>query len=515
MHLIDFFDHGLQLNPHAECVVEGSERMSYEQVSGWSHCIALGLRNAGIKEQDRVAILSPNNLWGYVSMLGLQRARCIWVVLNARSSVDDTITHLQRARASWIFYHSEFEADLPRILAGAPNLRGATCVDKEDGLHPGLSAWAQAYAGQSFPLPEKDDREAIFRIASSGGTTGAPKAVMHTQIGIEANVAAFTAITPHEGLPRYLLAIPMTHAGGSASFHVLARGGSVHILHKPDLALMIQTIETEKITIMMLTPTTVYSMLALPDIRKHDFSSLRYLLFGAAPMSAEKLKEAIDVFGPVMLQIYGQTEAATVLTAMLPSDYALIDSDPALAHRLHSCGRPTPFARLAIMDEAGKVLGPGERGELVVRSGMVMRGYWEEEVPDTSVNKYGWHHTSDIAYRDEDGFFYIVDRIRDLIITGGFNVFPSETEQVIWSHPAVRECAVIGVPDKKWGEAVKAVIELKPGATVDPEEIIALCKAKLGSVKAPKTVEIWDELPRSPIGKVLKKNIRERFWTKS
>jgi acyl-CoA synthetase (AMP-forming)/AMP-acid ligase II len=167
------------------------------------------------------------------------------------------------------------------------------------------------------------------------------------------------------------------------------------------------------------------------------------------------------------------------------------------------------------MSSTGELLPRGERGELVVRGGMVMQGYWNEQELDTGASKFGWHHTGDIAYEDEEGYFYIVDRVRDLIISGGFNIFPSEVEQVVWSHPAVQDCAVIGVPDEKWGEAVKAVVELKPGASATGEEIMALCKEKLGSVKAPKTVEFWDELPRSPLKKVLKKEIRQRYWSAS
>jgi acyl-CoA synthetase (AMP-forming)/AMP-acid ligase II len=197
---------------------------------------------------------------------------------------------------------------------------------------------------------------------------------------------------------------------------------------------------------------------------------------------------------------------------MTPEDYLKILSDHRLEHRLRSCGRAGPFCRLAVMDESGTLLPTGKSGELVVRSGMVMGGYWEEADLDSATSRYGWHHTGDIAYMDENGYVYLVDRIRDLIITGGFNVFPSEVEQVIWSHPAVQDCAVIGVPDDKWGEAVKAVIQLKPGATAGESEIIALCKERLGSVKSPKTVEFWLDLPRSPLNKVLKKTIRQRYW---
>ena len=180
--------------------------------------------------------------------------------------------------------------------------------------------------------------------------------------------------------------------------------------------------------------------------------------------------------------------------------------------RLASCGKATPLMRVEVMDEAGALLPRGERGEIVVRGGLVMKGYYNNRAATEEASAFGWHHTGDIGVIDEDGFVYIVDRKKDMIISGGFNVFPSEVEQVLWGHPAVQDCAVIGVPDEKWGEAVKAVVELKPGATVEGAELIALAKDRLGGVKAPKSVDFIDTLPRSPVGKVLKKTLREPYW---
>lgn len=281
---------------------------------------------------------------------------------------------------------------------------------------------------------------------------------------------------------------------------------------KPDLDAIVNTIERERITTTILVPTVIYSLLARPDIRSRDFSSLRYLCVGAAPLSKDKLSEALNIFGPVIAQIYGQTEASSMLTCMTPQDYGQIMEQPAYGHRLTSCGRPSPFARIAIMNSDGELLPTGERGEVVVRSGMVMQGYLDDPVGQAEASRHGWHHTGDVGYLDEDGFLYIVDRLRDLIISGGFNVFPIDIEQVIWGHPGVQDCAVVGVPDDKWGEAVKAVVQLKPGAQVTEDDIIDLCRRQLGAVKTPKSVEFWEALPKSPLGKVLKKDIRAKFW---
>lgn len=240
-------------------------------------------------------------------------------------------------------------------------------------------------------------------------------------------------------------------------------------------------------------------------------SSLKNLVYASAPMSVDKLVEAIEVFGPVLTQTYGQAEACMICTFFSPEDHveALKSNN---RHRLASCGKISPLVRLEVMDEEGRLQPRGERGEIVVRGGLVTSGYYNNPKATEEASTFGWHHTGDIGVIDADGFVYIVDRKKDMIISGGFNVFPSEVEQVLWSHPAVQDCAVIGVPDEKWGEAVKAVVELKPGAAVAAEELIGLAKEKLGGVKAPKSVDFIAALPRSPVGKVLKKDLRAPYW---
>jgi acyl-CoA synthetase (AMP-forming)/AMP-acid ligase II len=273
------------------------------------------------------------------------------------------------------------------------------------------------------------------------------------------------------------------------------------------------SIEHNRISRLFLPPTALYALLGHPEVRDHDYSSLRHFAVGAAPIAPDRLSEAVEVFGPVMCQVFGQTEAPMLCTFMPPAVIADAIADPARRQRLSSCGRPTLVARVEIMDDDGTLLGPGERGEIVVRGELVFSGYWEN--PDAtaeSTRPGGWHGTGDVGLRDEDGFIYIVDRKKDMIISGGFNVFPSEVEAVIHSLGTVNDCAVIGLPDDKWGEVVTAVIEPKPGATIDADIVINACKAQLGSIKAPKRVIVRD-LPRSANGKVLKRELRDAFWT--
>jgi acyl-CoA synthetase (AMP-forming)/AMP-acid ligase II len=212
-----------------------------------------------------------------------------------------------------------------------------------------------------------------------------------------------------------------------------------------------------------------------------------------------------------MTQAYGQTEAPLLCTFLGPAEHAV--EDPVqLRRRLASCGRQTLFTRVEIMDESGRILGCNEPGEIVVRGDLVMLGYHDNPAENAQASRFGWHHTGDVGLRDEQGYFYIVDRKKDMIISGGFNIFPSEIEQVLWSHPAVQDCAVIGVPDDKWGEAVVAIVELKDSRTSCDDDLAAFCRERLGGMKTPKRIEFWPELPRSPVGKVLKRDIRERFW---
>jgi Acyl-CoA synthetases (AMP-forming)/AMP-acid ligas es II len=228
-------------------------------------------------------------------------------------------------------------------------------------------------------------------------------------------------------------------------------------------------------------------------------------------MSWEKLKRAIEVFGPVMAGGYGQTEAPASISYLTPAEH-FVGGELASDERLSSVGRPNPLIRVEIMGEHGEVLPQGETGEICVRGDLVMKGYYKapDKTAETIVD--GWLHTGDVGHLDAQGYLHITDRKKDMIISGGFNVYPSEIEQVIWSHPAVQDCAVIGVPDEKWGEAVKAVVERNAGYEVSADELVALCKQKLGSVKAPKSVEFVAALPRSPVGKVLKKDLREQYW---
>ena len=509
MNYIDYFDHGASHFPHRTCLTDGELSLSYNDTQAYSHRIAKALQAEQLGEGSKVAVYSPNHVMAFVAILGLFRAGSVFVPINAKGAVEENSYILNNTDVEWLFYHSRFAAQVAEIRNNVPKLRGCICIDQPCGEDRALAQWSDGFKGEASSLTEDPDRLAF--LSSTGGTTGQPKGVCVSNRSLEALVASCLVSMPCDQPPVHLVAAPLTHAAGAIAFPLFTQGATQWLMSEVDPETIMQMIERHQVTHLFLPPTVIYLMLAHPKVRDYDYSSLKYFIYAAAPMSGEKLRQAMDIFGPVMVQTYGQAEAAMICTFMSVKDHqeAL---QPGNEHRLVSCGKVTPFTRLAIMDDEGNLLPTNEKGEIVIRGSLVMDGYYNNPAATEESQAYGWHHTGDIATIDDEGFVYIVDRKKDMIITGGFNVFPSEVEQVIWSHPNIQDCAVVGVPDDKWGEAVKAVVEVVPGKNLNEAELISLCKEKLGSVKAPKTVEVWDSLPRSPVGKVLKKTIRQKFW---
>ncbi|HEU5097066.1 MAG TPA: AMP-binding protein [Reyranella sp.] len=504
MRLIDYFDRGADLFPERHCLHDGTHGWTYAEVRETTHRIANGLLKAGLAAGAKAAVYSPNHAMAYAALMGIVRAGLVWAPVNARNAIEENLFILDNTDVEVLFYHSSFEGYVSRIREACPRIGTFICIDD-----PAFESWLARFEAAAPDLPDAPDEVAI--LISSGGTTGRPKGVQITNRAIETLNSIFWACMPIEAPPVHLMVAPMTHAAGVCSFPLLPYGGTNIFMGTSDPGAILAAIEKHRVTHIYMPPTLIYILLAHPDIGKYDYSSLRNLVYASAPMSVDKLVEAIEVFGPVLTQTYGQAEAAMICTFFSPRDHAEA-LEGKKRHRLASCGKATPLMRVEVMDDEGRLLPRGERGEIVVRGGLVMKGYYKNPQATAEVSTFGWHHTGDIGVIDEDGFVYIVDRKKDMIISGGFNVFPSEIEQVLWSHPAVQDCAVIGVPDDKWGEAVKAVVELKPGAKAEAAELMALAREKLGGVKAPKSVDFVSTLPRSPVGKVLKKDLRATYW---
>ena len=514
MRSIDYFDKSAGLYPDRDVFVDGDERWTYAEVQAQTHRIARAMSAAGLARQEPAAIFSPNHASILLALLGLWRAGAVWVPVNTRNALDANIAYLNYVRAGWLFYHSSFSEEARTIQAAVPSLRHVICLDGSDGDHPSLEALmsrADRAADTDWGDPTGDPDDLVAIIAT-GGTTGPAKGVRVPNRSWGTMVETVVNSMPCEAPPVCLATAPLTHAAGPIATAAIAMGGTVVILPRFDALEVMQAIGQHRVTHMFLPPTALYSMLSHPRVREFDYSTLRYFLLAGSPVSPDKLKQAVEVFGPCMCQSYGQTECHMIATWLPPH---IVAAAAAGDHpeRLASCGRPTYSVRVELMDDEGNLLPVGEPGEIVARGGLVGDGYFELSEATAEARAFGWHHTGDVAYRDADGYFFIVDRKKDMIVTGGFNVFSAEVEAAVMELPQVRECAVVGVPDEKWGEAVTAILALNEGASLDPDAVIAHCKARLGGVKTPKAVHVWPEVPRTPAGKFDKKAIRAKFWT--
>ena len=509
MRIIDFFDQGAALYPDNRAFVDPGSQYTYREAEKESHFIASAIRGCGYAKGCKVGILAPNSNLAFLALLGLFRAEACWLPINPRNALEANIELLDRFGGELVFYHSSFEKEAVAIREQVSGIKEIVCLDSSDAEGVLLERWTQDYRSP-FAMDEENPED-IAALFPTGGTTGKPKGVMIAHKNFEAMYANYWSHFNYHDDSRHLVVAPMTHTAGILGCAHFARGGTNVMMAMPDPSGIVAAIAEHKITHFFVPPTVLYMMLTLPEVRDYDYSSLQHIFIGAAPSSLEKLKQAIEVFGPVMSEAFGQTEAPASITAKAPWDY--LNADGSInENRLHSIGRPCVFNRVAILDEQGIEQPRGESGEICVRGNLVTPGYYKNPEATAEVRKHGWHHTGDIGVMSEDGYITIVDRKKDMIISGGFNVFPNEVEQVLTQHPSVQDCAVIGVPDSKWGESVKAIVQLKAGAEASSEELIALAKQKLGSVKAPKSIDFIADLPRSPVGKVLKTELRKRYW---
>ncbi|AUH67134.1 MULTISPECIES: fatty-acid--CoA ligase FadD8 [Gordonia] len=370
-------------------------------------------------------------------------------------------------------------------------------------------------AAQEYPVRELTaavlDPDHVVSITYTGGTTGKPKGVIGTARAMSTMTQIQLAEWEWPERPKFLMCTPLSHAGAAFFVPTLIKGGTMLVLSKFDPALVLETIERERITATMLVPSMLYALMDHPDSRTRDLSSLETVYYGASPMNPVRLAEAIERFGPIFAQYYGQSEAPMVISYLRKDEH-----DKA---RLGSCGRPSAFLRTALLDSEGNRVARGEPGEICVSGPLLAGGYLglPEQTAETFVD--GWLHTGDVAREDEDGFWFIVDRTKDMIVSGGFNVFPREVEDVVAEHPAVAQVGVIGVPDEKWGEAVTAVVVLRPDAdagdaaqTQIAADIQAAVKERKGAVQAPKQVVFAESLPLTALGKPDKKALRAQFW---
>ncbi|WP_323118448.1 AMP-binding protein [Burkholderia alba] len=506
MRLTYYLDKGASLGADRPCLVAGDEALTYAQVQRLTYRVARGLARAGVASGEKVAVLSGNDPIAFACVFGIARAGDIWCPINPRNEAAENRFVLAAFDCRVLLFHSTYAEMVRKMLPELPALSVVVCLDAALPFAPHLDDWLDGLPDTFFAREAVDD---IAMLPSTGGTTGVPKGVMLTGRNLEAMTALTLISYPFEGRPVYLAFAPLTHAAGVLCLPIMALGGRIVVMRHADVGAFLATIERERVTHTFLPPTVIYMLLDHPQLPSTDLGSLQCFWYGAAPISVERLVEALGKIGP-MAQLFGQTEAPMMVSTLAPKDHYRPDGSIAI-ERLSSAGRPTPLVEVGIMDADGRLLATGERGEIVVRGSLVMDGYYQNADATDAAFAHGWHHTGDIGYLDDDNFLYIVDRAKDMIITGGFNVYSIEVEQALLAHADVLDCAVIGLPDDKWGERVVAVVQPRAGKRIDVAALAAFVKQRVGSVKTPKQIEVWPDLPRSKVGKVLKPDVKERL----
>ena len=514
MRAIDYFDKGAEAFPDRIAIIDRTTQYSYREAQEASHKIARAMQARGLNGEERVAIFSPNDGRILLCMLGLMRAGGVWVPVNHRNALDANVQFLKYSETSWLFYHSSFQEQVRQMKAQAPALKQFVCLDAENDGDPALESFVKlGVEGEEVDWGDpRGNLERLVGLVPTGGTTGPAKGVMVTSLSWGTMVETANQCLRCDDIePVCLSTAPLSHAAGVVAFAMFPLAATNVIMPAFDALEVLQNIQHYRVTHIFLPPTALYAMLAHPRLREFDYSSLRRMLLAAAPVSPDKLKKAVEVFGRCVCQSYGQTEAPMYMTYL---DTKTLAAATAGDHpeRLRSCGKVTPAVRLAIMDDDGLLLPPHKTGEIVARGALVSAGYYHLPAATAEIRTFGWHHTGDVGYRDDDGFFYIVDRKKDMIITGGFNVFSVEVEAAIMALPQVHECAVIGVPHDVWGEAVKAFVVVNPGESLTQEEVLQHCKSRLGGMKSPKSVEFRSEIPKTFAGKLDRKTLREPYW---
>ena len=452
----------------------------------------------------RVALLSANLAEAWCAEIATQALGGLTTWLHPLGGLPEQLAQLEDAQVDALVVDAEgYRERGAELAARCPQLRQVWTLGPAPYGRDLLAAMAAAGPQEPRDLSHSMTPASL---GYTGGTTGRAKAALRYQHQQGALARAILADFELPAVPRYLAAAPISHVAGSKLLPVLLRGGTVHLQRGFDPERLLHTLERERINMALLVPTMVYKLLDHPQLDRTDTSALELLLYGASPMSPTRLVEGIARFGPVFSQLYGQTECYPV-SLLRKADHDA--RDPEL---FSSCGMPTSNCEIRLLGEDLQEVAPGEAGEICVRAPQAMDSYWGRPELSAEALAGGWLHTGDIARQDPRGYLFIVDRKKDMVVTGGFNVYPREVEDVLSSHPAVAQAAVIGIPDLTWGEAVAAMVVCRPGMAVDADTLARLVKRSKGSQQAPKRIEFVDALPLTALGKIDKKALRAPFW---
>jgi acyl-CoA synthetase (AMP-forming)/AMP-acid ligase II len=482
-------------------VYEGA-RITFGDLDRRVDRVAEALRDSGVRAGDRIAVLDKNSL-AYVELLyGAARAGAVLVPINYRLAPDEVAYIVDNARAEILIVGPEFVPVLDAIAGRLAHTRRLIVAGGSGHAYEDYEAWADRDAAPS------DAGEEVFAQLYSSGTTGLPKGVMLTNDNFAAMLAEVDRLWDLDDDSTLMVAMPMYHIAGCVLTVAAVHAGLTGVIvREPDPLVIARAVEANHVTHVFLVPVILLMLQQIPEVREIDLSSLRLLLYGASPISDEVLAGAMKLLpGAGFMQVYGLTETTGAVTHLPPEDHV-----PGSA-RLRSAGLANPSAEVSIIDPAtGEDLPAGRVGEIVCRSAQNMRGYWQlEQATEDALLPDGRLRTGDVGYLDEDGYLFIHDRIKDMIISGGENIYPAEVENVLMAHPAVADCAVIGVPHDRWGETPKAVVVLSGQA--DPAELIGYCRERMAHFKCPTSVDVVESIPRNPTGKILKRALRAPYW---
>jgi acyl-CoA synthetase (AMP-forming)/AMP-acid ligase II len=493
--------------PDREGLVVGGRRLTFKEMDERVNRLANALLAQGLRKGDRVGLLFYNSLPYFESYLALYKAGLIWVRLNYRLSISELTNMMEDSQASALIHGPEFGEVADEICNCVPAVKQRI----HQGEGPGLEYEEFLSSGSEEEPAIEVSEEDLSDIWYTSGTTGEPKGIMITHRNILTCVQYLLSdvywITEED---RLLTVGALSHAGSVRVLPFLSRG-ALNILHRSFEPLEIfKTIQKEKITDISTVPTMLLGLMDHPERRNFDLSSLKTITYAGAPTPVERIKEAVEIFGPILDQSFGQAESIITITH-LPKHEHIVNKDPEREKRLASVGREYPGVQVKVVNEKGGECASGEIGEVITRSDLVMKGYWNRPEQTAEALKNGWLYTGDLGYQDEKGYLFLMDRKHGKIITGGLNVYPREVEEVLSQHKAIAEACVFGVPDPKWGEAVTAAVTLRSGTDASEQELIEFCKSKVASYKSPKKVHILDSLPKNAYGKILQRELKKRF----